>query len=197
MSLLWRKKLPPPTPHGVAVANHTHTHRQQHHGRGNHLWLLLSLVAWCFPSPLTRQQPLPAYTSPSVESKQSIHLFGFFLNEYKEPKATLEVVKSVAAFTPGSPMYVVGTGGFHYEPLAERFDAMHFVYDETNVDLTSGTVAMDAIDLYLRRVKEAALYCNCSYLVLMEPDVLLRGPIREAPAHDAGGVADHGFQSGI
>lgn len=150
------------------------------------------LVAWCLPSPWTpQQQDAWLTTSSTQKAKQSQqHLFGFFLNEYKQPKASLEAIKSVAAFMPGSPVYLVGTG-YHYEPLAQRFDDVHFVYDDTNVDMTSGTVSLAAIDLYLRRVRDAALYCNCSYLVLLEPDVLLRGPIRQAPAHDAGGVADH------
>jgi len=149
-------------------------------------WLLL-------PSPLMWEKE----ETNTVEKKQAVtdsgqHLFGFFLNEYKQPKASYEAIKSIAAFMPGSPIYLLASGGYHYDPLAKRFahQPLIYVYEEENVDLKTGNNALAGLQLYLRRVRDAAIKCNCSYLVLMEPDVILRAPIRDAPEHDAGGLND-------
>jgi hypothetical protein len=121
--------------------------------------------------------------------KQDLHLFGFFYQVYKQPKATYEVLKSVNRYMPGSPIYMVSSNGYHYDPLARRYSNIYYVYEEQNFDPPQ---AIGNLTIWFDRVKKAALWCNCSYLIFLEDDVVFRKPLEnKPPMHDAGGVPGH------
>jgi hypothetical protein len=120
-------------------------------------------------------------------------MYGFFYQCYKRPRATLEVISRASTYMHGSPIYLVSSGGYHYEPLAERFKDVHFVYDDENVNLHGEG---GKLDRWFSWIKAAALWCNCEYLVILEDDVHLKKPITERPPYDAGGITSpkSGFQ---
>jgi hypothetical protein len=117
-------------------------------------------------------------------------LFGFYVQAHKQPKATLEVVKSIKKHMPSAPVYLLSSAGYHFDPLEQRFFNLRFVYDPENVNLPKGT---GNLTHWFDRVKAAALWCNCSYLVIMEEDTILRSPLVNQPPYDAGGVQTLGW----
>ena len=121
------------------------------------------------------------------ESHNASHLFGFYYQVYKKPKATLEVVKSIRTFMPNAPLYLLSSAGYHYDPLVTRFaNFTKYEYDEHNAGHEG-----EGLALWLERLKRAALWCDCEYLVTMEDDTYLHKPLIEAPPDDAGGVMSH------
>lgn len=120
------------------------------------------------------------------------HLFGFFYQVHKQPKATLKLVQSVHDHMPNAPIHMVSSGGYHYDPLAKRFPQIGFHYDDHNVNLPK---ASGNLTVWFDRVYAAATWCNCTYLVILEDDVQLREPLQSPPQHDAGGVAAHMWTS--
>jgi lipopolysaccharide biosynthesis glycosyltransferase len=115
-------------------------------------------------------------------------LFGFYLQAHKQAKATFEVVKSIKTHMPSAPLYLLSSAGLHFDPLQQRFENLRFVYDSENIDLPKG---VGNLTRFFERIKKAALWCNCSYLVLMEDDTYLHKPLTQRPPHDAGGVTAH------
>lgn len=116
------------------------------------------------------------------------HLFGFFYQVYKFPKATLETLKSLYQHMPDAPVYLVSSAGYHYDPLAERFPNVHYVHGETFLDIRKGR---SNLSTWFDRVRDAALWCNCSYLIFIEDDLHVQGPVTRRPPYDAGGQAVH------
>lgn len=121
-------------------------------------------------------------------------LFGFYLQVYKQPKATLEVVKSLFQHMPASPLYLVGSSGYHYDPLVARFGGnrtIHYTYEDINIALPKG----GNLTAWFDRIQAAALWCNCTYLVILEDDISIRKPLIQPPEHDVGGVQGHLWSS--
>ena len=167
------------------------------HGRKQSWWLVFLLstfLAWN----ITQFVSDPArHNAVTITDRKEVthavlhptqHAYGFVYQVYKQPKAVLEIVKSVDEYMPGAPIYMVSSGGYHYDPLAERYPNIHFVYDNYNVNLHRGR---GNLTVWFDRIKAAALWCNCSYLVLLEDDSILQKPLTDPPPHDAGGVLAH------
>ena len=112
-------------------------------------------------------------------------LFGFFYQAHTRPKATLEVIKSFQKHMPAAPIYLLSSGGYHYDPLVKRFPNLNFVYDDFNINLHGEG---GQLDRWFNWLKTAALWCNCEYLVLLEDDTILLEPLVDKPEHDAGGT---------
>jgi hypothetical protein len=112
-------------------------------------------------------------------------MYRFFYQCYKRPRATLEVIKSTSMHMRGSPIYLISSGGYHYDPLPEGFEDVHFVYDDVNVDLHEEG---GKLDRWFSWIKAAALWCNYESLVLLEDDVYIKRPLTERPPYDAGGI---------
>jgi hypothetical protein len=122
------------------------------------------------------------------ESHNASHLFGFYYQVYKKPKATLEVVKSIRTFMPYAPLYLLSSAGYHYDPLVTRFAKFtKYEYSQQNANINQG----EGLSIWLERLKRAAVWCDCDYLVTMEDDTYLHKPLIEAPPDDAGGVTAH------
>jgi len=124
------------------------------------------------------------------QQQEDPFLWGFFYQSYRQPKATLEVIKSVRRHMPTAPIYMVSSDGYQYQPLADRFPPnFAFSYSPTNSNPKGGSVG--GVRLYTERLAAAAEWCNCSYLVVLEDDVVLQKPLLVAPPHDAGGAPAH------
>ena len=61
---------------------------------------------------------------------------------------------------------------------------MKYKYGDINVD-----PALEHLEPWLDSVYEAAIWCNCTFLILMEDDSIMKKPLIRKPPHDAGGVA--------
>jgi hypothetical protein len=122
--------------------------------------------------------------SPDEPLKNDTQLFGFYYQVYKSPKATLQVIKSLYQHMPEAPIYMVSSAGYHYEPLAERFPRINFVFDDTVHDPRH---ARFNLSIWFDRVQAASEWCNCSYLVFLEDDLKIRKPVLHRPPYDAGG----------
>jgi hypothetical protein len=112
------------------------------------------------------------------------HLFGFYYQTYKSPKATLEVIKSLYRHMPEANVYMVSSDGYHYDPLVERFPRIHYIHEATHHDPRH---ARYNLSIWFDRVQAAALWCNCSYLIFLEDDLAINKPIIQRPPHDGGG----------
>jgi hypothetical protein len=92
---------------------------------------------------------------------------------------------------PESPLYLIGSGGYHYDPLVARFggkNTIHYSYEDSNIVLPKG----GNLTAWFDRIQAAALlWCNCTYLVILEDDVAIRKPLIQPPEHDVGGVQRH------
>lgn len=128
-------------------------------------------------------------------------LFGFYQSVYKQPKASLEVYKGIRLYMPESPIYMVSSAGYHYDPLAERHPShVRYTYDHVNAatwvpqNRPDGIDRVNNLQRWLDHFFVAAVWCNCDYLVFMEDDTLLRKPLTEKPPHDAGGMHQGGFR---
>lgn len=132
-----------------------------------------------------------ANNTNSSNTKEAEHLFGFFYQVYKQPKSTLEVVKSVHEHMSTAPIYMVSSGGYHYDPLVERYPQIGYHYSDQNVNLFA---ADGDLRVWFDRVQEAAQWCNCSYLVFLEDDVHIYRAMT-TPQDDAGGVQAHKWAS--
>jgi hypothetical protein len=158
------------------------------------LWGILSLLLVCWRYVGGGSSFFVATSSArgrlvNRDASKDTFLFGFFLQAHKQPKATLEVVRSVKAHMPEAPLYLVSSAGYHYGPLASRFPNIHYTYDPRNVNLPQGNAK--ELPAWFERIQAAAMWCNCTYLVLLEDDVLMRKALDAAPDHDLGGVTAH------
>lgn len=154
--------------------------------------------------PLDAQESLHGFTasndiemSPTPSRSGNHSLFGWYLDVYKQPKATLEVVKSIAHHMPDTPIYMLSSGGYHFDPLAARYsETLTYEYSSEEQDVRLGFKKRN-VKHWFQRIATAAAWCNCDYLVLMQEDTLVRKALKKAPPHDAGGTTAHQRPPGV
>ena len=115
---------------------------------------------------------------------------GVFYICYKEQAAIEYSLKKFREFYPKNPIYLVSYNGLDFSYLKENFgniettvEDMEVVGVAKNLDksIKENTVDFDLFfDLsmeFLRRLKNACDFCKTEYMLLMEPDVLVRGEL--------------------
>ena len=117
---------------------------------------------------------------------------GAFFICYKEKLAVEKAIDSFYKFYPDSVIYLSSDGGLDYSYLLGKYIDNFFssLDPEETVGVTKDIERMIAtnqfpiLPLYraaikfLQRLETACNYCNSDYLLLMEPDVFLRGPLK-------------------
>ena len=113
--------------------------------------------------------------------------FGVFytcFTEYEAVEHSLDVLYSIY---PEVPVYLISDGGSDYSKLSGKFKNAEFLleYDSRGmVPKINSTnwlepemqgIMKDSIETFLERVKRAIEHCKKPYLLIMEPDVLVRG----------------------
>lgn len=115
--------------------------------------------------------------------------FGVFytcFTEYESVDKSLELLYSIY---PDAPVYLISDGGMDYSDLKNKFKYAEFLleYDSRGqvpkingsnwLDPKMQSIMKDSIFTFLERVKRAIEYCKKPYLLIMEPDVLVRGKL--------------------
>ena len=110
---------------------------------------------------------------------------GFFLQMAHEPKASLELVKSVRRHFPDAPIMVVSDAGWD---CAQMCEALNCRFRRENI--SAGMHGKGGVLEWIARIREAAEWIDARWLVVLEDDVRVDGPITRWPSFDAGGVED-------
>jgi len=117
---------------------------------------------------------------------------GVFYTCFTEKKAVEYSLEELYKHYPDIPVYLVSDGGSDYTFLKEKFPNKKL---ETKLEEdTRGIIAvidrggsyyslenkhkmLYSVNVFLRRLEDSIKYCNCEYLLVMEPDVLVRGKL--------------------
>jgi len=134
--------------------------------------------------------------------------FGVFYTCYTETHAvdfSLEVLRKIY---PECPIYLVSDGGSDYSFLNSKFDRIKtlkehdsrvfipFLFQETYKNDDNQSLIKNSIITFLNRIKSAIEFCRTEYMLVMEPDVLVRGKISVQPgAHLLGSRINEGLSS--
>jgi hypothetical protein len=117
--------------------------------------------------------------------------FGVFYTCYTEKAAVEYSLERFFELYPDVPVYLVSDGGSDYAFLEEKFIGRNiktflkedsrgkipFITKETFKEKEWQEYIKKSIIEFLGRVKNAVEFCNREYLLVMEPDVLVRGKI--------------------
>lgn len=126
---------------------------------------------------------------------------GVFYICFKERTAIEKSIESFKLHHPDGPIYLSSDGGYDYSYLEQKFDKLKCSLDpEQTVGVTAKIeemmrkqeyplvpLYMAAME-YLRRINLAIDYCKTDYILTMEPDVFIRGPLTcpQDPIHGIG-----------
>lgn len=110
---------------------------------------------------------------------------GFYINVFKNARATRECLKSVRKFYPTAPIYLNNDGGVDYSSIAKEFNAGYY-YNDTSLGYPVqpyGFTKDKAIE-WLNRFYRGMVYLNnqfCDYVLMLEDDVIVVKPITVNP----------------
>ena len=113
---------------------------------------------------------------------------GVFFICFKEKTAIEKSIDSFRKLYPNSPIYLSSDGGFDYSYLNDEItncvldkeQTVGITKDIENMIQTGQFPILNlfmAATQYLQRLEKAVRYCNTRYILLMEPDVFVRGKL--------------------
>lgn len=123
---------------------------------------------------------------------------GFFFSCYKERKAVEYSLSELVKHYPESPIYLVSDGGLDYSYLKDTYKNLSTSLEQDTMSetfkITAGpsgcnkTIGNYAEDYYqdvikkctlavLNRLESAIEYCKTDYILMMDPDTLVRGKL--------------------
>jgi hypothetical protein len=126
--------------------------------------------------------------------------FGVFYTCYTEKKAVEYSLEVLFSIYPDVPVYLISDGGSDYSDSEKRFrntgnNLKCFLENDSRGQIPSFAHRSDfyteevqklvfsSVKTFLDRTKRAIEFCNKEYLLVMEPDVLVRGKISNADKH--------------
>jgi len=124
-------------------------------------------------------------------TKEPAHKFGFYVHAFGQPHAQLVQLEALRKFYPDAPIYVMSDGGLDFTKACEKYKC-DFVLREPQNDRWNPTP-------FLFRFREAAKVMDVEWMVYLEPDVKVVGPIKYVPDGAAAGLKDtwnHPFHEG-
>jgi len=122
-----------------------------------------------------------ASASPSDEKRRRYAAkYGFYIHAYAHPAAVFHQVRQVHKFFPGSPVYIMSDGGNSFAPFCKKENCTFKLCPPTNDRWHPWP--------FFRRFYDAAVSLNTEYVIMLEPDNTLHGPITRQPDHDVGGL---------
>lgn len=136
------------------------------------------------PPPLPVVETTVATTTTDVPTTTTIEKpkekYGFYLHVFRDPQAVIFQVRELKKFFPTSPVYIMSDGGVDFSPLCVA-EACTF------------TLCPPANDRwhpwpFFRRIWDAAVVLETEYVIMLEPDNTIHGPITREPKADAGGL---------
>lgn len=116
---------------------------------------------------------------------------GVFYTCYKEKEAVEYSLDVLYSIYPDIPVYLISDGGSDYGFLKNKEYGKHMevmleedsrggvpkITEETYLEPDNISYIKKSIDTFLKRVERAIEFCDCEYLLVMEPDVLVRGKL--------------------
>lgn len=115
--------------------------------------------------------------------------FGVFYTCYTEYESVKHSLKLLYDIYPTIPVYLVSDGGSDYKELENQWsslktnlehDSRGFVPKINDSNFTREDIQdymKKSIFTFLERIQKAIYYCNKPYILIMEPDVLVRGKL--------------------
>lgn len=135
---------------------------------------------------------------------------GFFYSCYNEKNAIDNSIKKLRLHYPDSPIYLVSDGGFDFTYLTEIYSNIFVsLEDDTMSDTFKITDKNFKEDIHqnaikkcastvIGRLKAAIEYCKTDYIVMMDPDALVRGKLNiPLGAKLLGSRVNIGFPQGL
>lgn len=118
---------------------------------------------------------------------------GFFYSCYKEKRAVEYSLSELRKHYPESPIYLVSDGGIDFSYLKEIYDNLHVSLEEDTMSPTF-KITGDPVtgnfreEEHQKSIKKCALaviarleraieYCNTDYILMLDPDALVRGKL--------------------
>eukprot|EP00929_Paragymnodinium_shiwhaense_P013938 TRINITY_DN121789_c0_g1_i1.p1 TRINITY_DN121789_c0_g1~~TRINITY_DN121789_c0_g1_i1.p1 ORF type:complete len:658 (-),score=113.17 TRINITY_DN121789_c0_g1_i1:43-2016(-) len=143
------------------------------HGRSYTVCLFvaaaLALVGLADSAPAAGQQPT----------------YGFYLHVFREAAAVVQQLRDIKRFYPEAPVYIMSDGGANFTQACRKLigEACHFEWRPPAHDCWNPRPFLD-------RFRDAALWLNTEFVVMLEPDVTLHRRATTTPQYDAGGLED-------
>lgn len=113
--------------------------------------------------------------------------FGVFYTCFTEYEAVSYSLEELYKLYPDIPVYLISDGGSDYSELESKFNGLKtsLEHDSRGLLIRLDTLSpeertkyvKDSIITFMDRIERAIKYCNKEYLLIMEPDVLVRGKL--------------------
>jgi len=122
----------------------------------------------------------PASTTAAATTPRYVATYGFYIHAFDNPAAVIHQVRQLNKHFPDSPVYIMSDGG-------QRFDGL------CKVERCTFKLCPPANDRwhpwpFFRRMYDAAVELKTEFVIMLEPDNTVHGPIKRKPKHDAGGL---------
>lgn len=123
-----------------------------------------------------------AFVGQASKARTHRHLrkYGFYIHGFAEDAAILYQVRQLKKFFPHSPVYIMSDGGADYSELCKELGCWSEICPPANDRWHPWP--------FFRRMYDAAIKLNSEYVVMLEPDNTIHGPIKHEPKFDAGGL---------
>lgn len=114
---------------------------------------------------------------------------GFFFSCYKENRAVENSLSELRKHYPDNPIYLVSDGGSDFNYLKDLYDNLFVSLEEDTMSSTFNitdqnwreevhqNVIRQATYAVLNRLERAIEYCQTDYILMMDPDALVRGQL--------------------
>lgn len=141
------------------------------------------------PLPLPPATPLLSEVLPKPSEPQAAAdiapegrraKYGFYLHVYADPAAVIYQVRQVKKHFVTSPIYVMSDGGLDFSPLCQKEGCTFQLCPPANDRWHPWP--------FFKRLHDAAVSLNVEFVIMLEPDNTIEGPIKRHPKADAGGL---------
>ena len=114
---------------------------------------------------------------------------GFFFSCYKENRAVENSLSELRKHYPDNPIYLVSDGGSDFNYLKDSYDNLFVSLEEDTMSATFNitdqnwreevhqSAIRQATYAVLNRLERAIEYCQTDYILMMDPDALVRGEL--------------------
>jgi len=114
---------------------------------------------------------------------------GFFFSCYKENRAVENSLSELRKHYPDNPIYLVSDGGSDFNYLKDSYDNLFVSLEEDTMSSTFNITDQNwreevhqnairqATYAVLNRLERAIEYCQTDYILMMDPDALVRGQL--------------------
>jgi len=114
---------------------------------------------------------------------------GFFYSCHKEKRAVDKSIQELRKHYPTAPIYLVSDGGLDYSYLTQKYNNIFVSLEEDTMSDTFKVTDQNFKELIhqntiqsctlaiIDRLKRAIDYCNTEYMLMMDPDAFVRGPL--------------------